>query len=72
MEKKLFFHTDSAIVEAQKVKYKVVIEAGFSCILTIRKWGGGEVKGVLIRAWAFSRGNTVYRFLKPQYIRVIK
>ena len=37
MEKKLFFHTDSAIVEAQKVKYKVVIEAGFSCILTIRK-----------------------------------
>ena len=35
MERKLFAFTDSTVVEAEKVKNKVAIEAGFSCIPTI-------------------------------------
>ena len=57
-EKKLpvFVFTDSAVLQCgqrlmQKVKHKVVREAGFPCIPTIfRKWGGGL--GALIR-WGF-------------------
>ena len=34
-EKKLFFHTDLAEVEAWKVRHKLAEEAGFPCIPTI-------------------------------------